>query len=55
MPLYFFYTMVQKRPKTQIKGGGGGPALTSTEHSKIACCWNFYELNIWKVTAFFQL
>ena len=30
MPLYFFYTMVQKSqkwPKTQIKGGGGGPAL----------------------------
>ena len=28
MPLYFFYTMVQKSqkwPKTQIKGGGGGP------------------------------
>ena len=26
MPLYFFYTMVQKSqkwPKTQIKGGGG--------------------------------
>ena len=32
MPLYFFYTMVQKsqkRQKTQIKGGGGGPALHS--------------------------
>ena len=31
MPLYLFYTMVQKSqkwPKTQIKGGGG-PALTS--------------------------
>ena len=31
MPLYFFYTMVQKSrnwPKTQIKGGGG-PAITS--------------------------
>ena len=30
MPLYFFYTMVQKSqkwPKTQIKGGG--PALRS--------------------------
>ena len=30
VPLYFFYTIVQKRqtwPKTQIKGGGGGPAL----------------------------
>ena len=32
MPLYFFYTMVQKSqkwPKTQIKGGG--PALIFTE------------------------
>ena len=31
MPLHLFYTMVQKSqkwPKTQIKGGGGGPALT---------------------------
>ena len=31
MPLYLFYTMVQKRqkwPKTQIRGGGG-PALSS--------------------------
>ena len=33
MPLYFFYTTVQKKsqkwPKTQIKGGGGGcPALS---------------------------
>ena len=30
MPLYLFYTMVQKSqkwPKTQIKGGGG-PALS---------------------------
>ena len=30
MPLNLFYTMVQKSqkwPKTQIKGGGGGPAL----------------------------
>ena len=30
MPLYFLYTMVQKSqkwPKTQIKGGGGDPAL----------------------------
>ena len=33
MPLYLFYTMVQKSqkwPKTQIKGGGGGPALIKT-------------------------
>ena len=31
MPLCLFYTMVQnnqKWRKTQIKGGGGGPALT---------------------------
>ena len=31
MPLNLFYTMVQKSekwPKTQIKGGGGGPALS---------------------------
>ena len=30
MPLNLFYTMVQKSqkwPNTQIKGGGGGPAL----------------------------
>ena len=31
MPLYFFYTTVQKKsqkwPKTQIKGGGGGGVL----------------------------
>ena len=30
MPLYLFYTMVQKSqkwPKTQIKGGGGGSCL----------------------------
>ena len=33
MSLYLFYTMVQKSqkwPKTQIKGGGGGPALTAS-------------------------
>ena len=30
MPLYLFYTIVQKSQKmtkTQINGGGGGPAL----------------------------
>ena len=36
MPLYLFYTMVQKSqkwPKTQIKGGGG-PALTRVYKNK---------------------
>ena len=33
MPLYFFYTMLQKSqkwPKTQIKGGGGPALITRT-------------------------
>ena len=45
MPLYLFYTMVQKSqkwPKTQIKGQGSktqikGPALNF--------CWSFYGVN----------
>ena len=35
MSLYLFYTMVQKSqkwPKTQIKGGGGGPALNKNKN-----------------------
>ena len=42
MPLYVFYTMVQKSQKwtkTQIKGGGGGPAL-STIFQKL-CQYNY--------------
>ena len=38
MPLYLFYTMVQKSqkwPKTQIKGVGGGPALRQTPGSSM--------------------
>ena len=45
MPLYLFYTMVQKSqkwPKTQIKGGGG-PALMR----KKANIWSVVE--DWKV------
>ena len=39
MPLYFFYTMVeksQKWPKTQIKGGGG-PALSIMYGHRLLC------------------
>ena len=41
MPLNLFYTMVQKSqkwPKTQIKGGGGGPALTRRQLSFVLQC-----------------
>ena len=43
MPLYLFYATVQKSqkwPKTQIKGGGGGPAL---RHHYRARNWTFDE------------
>ena len=51
IPLYFFYTMVQKGqkwPKTQINGGGGGPALTAlisalTILKKVAMVNIFYQ------------
>ena len=39
MPLHFFYTMVQKSkkwPKTQIKGGGGGPALIAISWRRLS-------------------
>ena len=44
MPLYLFYTMVQKSqklPKTQIKGGGS--CLKSSEFSLVAACLQTWQ------------
>ena len=60
MPLYFFYTMVQKSqkwPKTQIKGG---PALSSLvfpgKNDKLTCvgksAWTFWSLQIRQFSLF---
>ena len=46
MPLYLFYTMVQKSqkwPKTQIRGGGGGVLPLSLKKKKRLqglMCWS---------------
>ena len=46
MPLYLFYTMVQKSqkwPKTQIKGGGGSCLKTNT--------WKLNAVKVLRISA----